>query len=541
MIRIKNLNVPFDNTDPLEKIVASHLKISDSYIKKITIIHKAIDARRYKNAPIYNVFTIDVLLNDGIDKKHFAKRLKTNKNIITDIPPAVNTMPSIPVTKHYTDPRPIIVGFGPAGMFCALTLCRYGYWPLILERGCDVDTRHQDIKDFWRTGNLNFYSNMQFGEGGAGAFSDGKLTTRINDAKIQQVLADFVEAGAPPEICYLHKPHIGTDILRRVVKNIRKKLLKANASIYFLTRLTDLKIVNKQLQGIVTQAKEEIPCDALFLGIGHSARDTYEMLLQKGVQMQAKPFAIGVRIEHPQALIDTAQYGVDAGNARLPAADYALTWQDREKALSCYSFCMCPGGKVVAAASEKKYLTTNGMSYHARNSGIANSALLSPVTPADFGNDPLAGIEFQRHYENIAYIAGGKNYYAPVQTVGDFLKHKHGSDKFLTVPTYKPGVTLADLHSLLPARIATSIELALPSFEKKIPGFANESAILTGLEMRSSSPCRILRDKDTLLSTNTGGLYPIGEGAGYAGGIMSAAIDGINAALSYIQTKQNKI
>ncbi|WP_196604688.1 NAD(P)/FAD-dependent oxidoreductase [Pectinatus haikarae] len=535
MIRIKNLNTAFNNTEPLEKIAAAYLKISDKYIKKAVIVRKAIDARRYRNSPIFNVFTLDVFLTDNADKKKLMKRLRTNKNIELSAQPLPKVIPIVSGFKRNSENlRPVIAGFGPSGMFCALTLCRYGYRPIILERGRDIDTRHEDVKNFWRTGTLDPLSNVQFGEGGAGTFSDGKLTTRINDAKITQVLRDFVEAGAPQEILYLHKPHIGTDILHSVVKNIRRKILAAGGSIYFLNQLTDLQIINSKLKGVATSSGESIPCENLFLGIGHSARDTYEMLLRKGIQIEAKSFAVGVRIEHPQSLIDASQYGADAGSPYLPVADYALTWQNREKALSCYSFCMCPGGKVVSASSEENRLTTNGMSYYARNTGIANSALLVPVTPADFGGNILSGMEFQRHYENLAFSAGGKNYHAPVQTVGDFLTHQHGSDKFLTIPTYEPGITLADLHELLPAKVSAAIELALPNFDKKIPGFADKSVVMTGLEMRSSAPCRIIRDKNTFKSVSIAGLYPIGEGAGYAGGIMSAAIDGMNAALSYI-------
>lgn len=538
MLRIKNLNVPFNNKVTLSEIVAKHLKISKKYIKDVHIVRKAIDARRFKNAPIYYVYTLDIIFTDDFNarKLHYLRRDKHIEFL-------ANSLQVKPITsssyKKSVKPQPIVVGFGPAGIFCALTLCQYGYQPLILERGCDVDKRCTDIKTFWNDGKFNPVSNIQFGEGGAGTFSDGKLTTRISDPKIQTILQTFVAAGAPPEILYLHKPHVGTDILRTVVKNIRQQLLAAGATIRFLEQLIDINIVDNQISSIFTTNSDEFPCKALFLGIGHSARDTYEMLWKNNIAMAAKPFAIGIRIEHPQSLIDSSQYGTDGGHPLLPVSDYALTWHNREKDLSCYSFCMCPGGIVVAAASEEGRLTTNGMSNYARDSGIANSALLSPVTPADFGNDVLAGIAFQRHYEEKAFLAGGSNYYAPVQSVGDFLKHTHGCSEFLTEPTYKPGVTLADLHELLPEKVAASIEGALPYFEHKITDFSNPAAVMTGLEMRSSAPCRILRNRNDYTSINTKGLYPIGEGAGYAGGIMSAAVDGMNAALSYISQNKN--
>lgn len=539
MIRIKNLNIAFDADYSLEDAAAKRLKISPEHISKITIVHKALDARRYKNAPIYNVFTLDVVFTDDIKEINLLQHFRRDKNI-EEAHDVHWEMPK-QTSARRSGSQPIIAGFGPAGMFCALTLCRCGYQPIILERGHDIDARHSDVETFWKSGILDAISNVQFGEGGAGTFSDGKLTTRIHDSKISQVLDDFIEAGAPAEIRYLHKPHIGTDILRTVVKNIRQKIISLGGRIYFSSQMTDLQLTGSSLKTVTVNNKDQFPCSTLFLGIGHSARDTYEMLYKKGVEMQAKPFAVGVRIEHPQALINEAQYGQDADDPRLPTADYMLTFQNRDKGLSCYSFCMCPGGKVVAAASEKDRLTTNGMSCYARDSGIANSALLSPVTPADFGDGVLAGIEFQRRYENLAFINGGKNYFAPVQTVGDFLTHTHGSDNFLVSPTYQPGIALADLHDCLPDRIALSLEMALPQFDRKIHGFADKNAVMTGLEMRSSAPCRILRSRETFVSLNVNGLYPIGEGAGYAGGIISSAVDGINAALSYVNNNQADI
>lgn len=529
MIRIKNFNVPFNDVSPIEVLVAKRLKLPSQAISEVVIVRKGIDARRYKGAPINFVYILDVKVNI-VEKKVIAK-LKHDKNVEIVQQEKISSIQPVKISKN----RPIIVGFGPAGMFCALTLAKNGYNPIIFERGCNVDTRHRDIENFWQGGELKLNSNVQFGEGGAGTFSDGKLTTRINDSKISDVLNDFVEAGAPPEIKYLHKPHIGTDILRTVVKNIRKKIISLGGEIHFNSLVTDVIIKSDKIVGIEINHTDKYDCTEVFFGIGHSARDTYTMLFNKGLSMQAKPFAIGVRIEHPQSLIDEAQYGVDTGNPLLPVADYTLTYNNKQKGRSVYSFCMCPGGQVVAAASEKGRVVVNGMSNYKRNSGIANSALLVNVTPDDFGHNVLDGIAFQRQYEELAFIYGGKNYHAPVQTVGDFLQNKVGSDNFLVEPTYKPGITLCDLHDCLPVFTTEMLAEALPYFDKKIHGFANEKAVMTGVEMRSSAPCRILRNRDNYISINVAGFYPIGEGAGYAGGIMSAAVDGINAAYAYLQ------
>lgn len=529
MIRIKNFNVPFNDQSPLDVLVAKRLKLPPQQIDEVVIVRKGIDARRYKGAPIYFVYILDIKVN--LPEDRVLAKLKKDKNVELiykgEIPP-------INCQKSKTS-RPVIVGFGPAGMFAALTLAQYGYQPLIFERGSDVDTRHQDIEDFWQGGQLKINSNVQFGEGGAGTFSDGKLTTRINDSKITDVLEAFVEAGAPAEIKYLHKPHIGTDILRIVVKNIREKIKSLGGEIHFNSQVTDILIKDGKICGIEINHQEKFACDDIFLGIGHSARDTYELLHKRGVSMEAKPFAVGVRIEHPQELIDQAQYGEDFGSDLLPVADYAVTYNNRQKGRSVYSFCMCPGGQVVATTSEPGRVVVNGMSNYKRDSKIANSALLVNVTPDDFGHAVLSGIAFQRHYEQLAYECGGRNYHAPVQTVGDFLQHKIGSDKFLVEPTYRPGIKLCDLRDCLPSFVAEMLEEALPHFDYKIPGFAHEQAVMTGVEMRSSAPCRIIRNRQNYMSMNTKGLYPIGEGAGYAGGIMSLAVDGVNVAYAYIQ------
>lgn len=529
MIRIKNFNVPFNDQSPINDLVAKRLKLPPQHIDEVVIVRKGIDARRYKGAPIYFVYILDVKVN--IAENKVLARLKKDKNI-----EIVTTKKADKINCQKSKiSRPIIIGFGPAGMFSALVLAKNGYRPLIFERGSDVDTRHQDIEKFWQGGQLKENSNVQFGEGGAGTFSDGKLTTRINDNKITNVLEAFVEAGAPPEIKYLHKPHIGTDILRIIVKNIREKIKALGGEIFFNSQVTDFIIKDDKICGVEINHKEKFTASDVFLGIGHSARDTYELLYSKGISMEAKPFAIGVRIEHPQDLIDKAQYGEDYKSELLPVADYSLTYNNRQKGRSVYSFCMCPGGQVVAAASELGRVVVNGMSNYKRNSGIANSALLVNVTPDDFGHNVLDGIAFQRHYEEMAYICGGRNYHAPVQTVGDFLKDKVSDDNFLVEPTYKPGVKICNLRECLPDFTTQMLAEALPNFDKKIPGFAGEHVVMTGVEMRSSAPCRIIRNRQTYMSENVKGLYPIGEGAGYAGGIMSAAVDGVNAAYAYIE------
>ncbi len=535
MIRIKNFNVVFNDRSFLHDLTARRLRLPPQQISEVVIVRKGIDARRYKGAPIYFTYILDVKVK--LPEKKVLVKLKHDKNVeIVNICKPLNE-PVIKNIDKLKSLRPVVVGFGPAGMFAALILSKYGYNPIIFERGSDVDTRHKDINLFWQKGILKENSNVQFGEGGAGTFSDGKLTTRINDSKISDVLDAFIEAGAPSEIKYLHKPHIGTDILRTVVKNIRQKIISLGGEIHFNSQVTDLFIKDNKIVGVEINNRDKYDCSDIFLGIGHSARDTYEMLYNKNLSMQSKPFAIGVRIEHPQQLIDNVQYGADAQSPLLPTADYSLTYNNRQKSRSVYSFCMCPGGQVVAAASEIGKVVVNGMSNYKRDSGVANSALLVNVTPNDFGSKVLDGIAFQRHYEELAFIHGGKNYYAPVQTVGDFLKNKVGSDKFLTEPSYKPGVKLCNLRDCLPDFVADMLCEAFPHFDTKIQGFAHENAVMTGLEMRSSAPCRIIRNRENYMSENVEGIYPIGEGAGYAGGIMSAAVDGLNAAYSYIKNK----
>lgn len=529
MLRITNFSVPFDEETPLKSLAAKRLKLPPQAVLEVVVVRRALDARRYKNAPISFVYVLDVKV--AVQENKVLAKLHKDKQVM--VKPA-EAQAVLAKGETLLEHRPVIVGFGPAGMFAGLILAQNGYCPIIFERGNDVDQRKADIKKFWDTGSLNAESNVQFGEGGAGTFSDGKLTTRINDSKMTDVLHAFVEAGAPPEIKYLQKPHIGTDILCDVVKNMRKKIISLGGEVRFGTLVTDVEIKDGKVISVEINGQERIKASVVLVGIGHSARDTYRMLKEKNLAMQAKAFAIGVRIEHPQEIINKAQYSAFAKDKRLPEADYALTYQDRDNGRGAYSFCMCPGGQVVGAASGAGRVVTNGMSNYARNSGTANSALLVTVGPADFGEDVLAGINFQEKYEALAFACGGADYSAPVQSVGDFLTGKSGSVDFLTAPTYQPGVKAADLHDCLPDFVTDTLKKALPYFNQKIDGFAACNVPMTGVETRSSAPCRMLRNKD-FVSVNIDGVYPIGEGAGYAGGIMSAAVDGINAAVAIME------
>lgn len=521
MIRINQLKLAVTHTpeELLEKI-AKTLRISGQQIAGFKIIKQSIDAR--KKPQIFYVYTVDVDVNQTTEKQ-ILKKSKSSQVTKT-------------AEKHYvfeangTRPlkqRPVIVGSGPAGLFCAYMLATHGYKPLLLERGASVEERIRDVEEFWQTGHLNTASNVQFGEGGAGTFSDGKLNTLVKDTfgRNQQVLKIFAEHGAPAEICYVNKPHIGTDILADVVKNMREAIINNGGEVRFHSQVTDFLIENNRLQGIIVNEKEEIACNVLVLAIGHSARDTFETLYQKQIPMEAKSFAVGVRIEHKQALINYSQYGMEECPA-LPSASYKVAAQ-LDNGRGVYSFCMCPGGYVVNASSEEQRLAVNGMSYHSRNGENANSAIIVTVTPNDFESpNPLAGVEFQRQLEERAYkLAGGK---IPVQLYKDFCENKISPAFGSVTPSMKGAYAFANVRSIFPEEIALSIEKGIEKFNDKICGFSQEGAVLSGVESRTSSPLRILRDEQ--LESAVKGIYPCGEGAGYAGGITSAAMDGIKIA-----------
>jgi len=522
MIRINNLSLPIGGDfTTLTARAASLLDVPTDSLTQITLVRQSVDAR--KKNDIHYVCTLQV---SAADEEALVQRAKNNNITLFERAPY-----AFPPVRRVSSLPPVVVGSGPAGLFAALSLAREGVPVILLERGQPVEQRTKDVEHFWRTGVLNPTSNVQFGEGGAGTFSDGKLTTGIHDPRTSAVLEGFVKAGASPDILYQHKPHIGTDVLRSVVRNMRSELLSLGCEIRFGHQLTGLDIQDSKVVGVSvtgTQGCYDLPCDALILAPGHSARDTFSMLLDAGVPLAAKAFAIGVRIEHRQADLSKAQYGPQW--EQLPPADYKLACH-LPSGRSAFTFCVCPGGQVVAAASEEGLLVTNGMSRHARDGNLINSGLLVGVTPADFGSShPLAGVAFQARYEEKAYLLGHKGYLAPAQTVGDFLRGVPSRTIRKGNYTYTPGVTPADLSLCLPDYVTQTLREALPIFDRKLHGFARPDAVMTGVETRSSSPVRILRGDD--LQSTVRGLYPCGEGAGYSGGIMSAAVDGIKVAES---------
>jgi uncharacterized FAD-dependent dehydrogenase len=525
VLRVLNVRTAVPMHGSLEQLAAKKLKCRKEAIVQVRVIRRSIDARHKPD--IYFVFTLLVQVHD---EQHVLRHCRGNKDVI---PVVENKVVRVQTGSLDLECRPIVVGTGPAGLLAALTLARYGYRPLILERGYDIEQRALHVEEFWNGGAFRPDSNVQFGEGGAGTFSDGKLTTRVNHPMMSQIIDVFVEAGAPDEIRYAYNPHIGTDILRRVVKRIRHMIEEAGGEVRFNSCVTDIVTdAAGCIRSVTVNGSESVPASVVILGIGHSARDTYYMLHDKGIRMEAKPFSVGVRIEHPQDLIDWAQYGHSASELGLDAADYALVYH-RSDGRAAYSFCMCPGGQVVAAASEAGGVVTNGMSLHDRGSGIANSALVVNVTTADVGGGPLDGIVFQRKYERLAFMAGGSDYRAPAQSVGDFLG-RPGAKRDGSVYSYRPGVTWTDLHEVLPEFASATLEQALPYFGRRIHGFDGDDIVMTGVETRTSAPVRILRGIDRV-AVDTGGLYPVGEGAGYAGGIMSAALDGMESAIQIIE------
>lgn len=498
---------------------AATLKIPEEKILNIKIIKRSLDAR--KKDRIVFVYTLELEVED---EAGIFERLKDPKAKLVE----KEVPPSFPRLR--TESRPVVVGTGPAGLFAALRLTEYGLRPILLERGREVEKRVKDVERFWAERVLDPESNVQFGEGGAGTFSDGKLTTRVDDPRISYILRAMVDAGGKNEILYQAKPHIGTDRLRAVVTNLRKRLISLGCEVRFESRVTGFNILNGKIESVVVNDGEEIKTNILILATGNSARDTYEVLHNSGVSLERKPFAIGVRVEHPQRLIDNIQYGRSTGHPKLPPADYLLTHNMPEKGRSAYSFCMCPGGAVIAASSEPGRLVVNGMSLSKRDSHYANSALVATVGPGDFdgfGEGPLAGIGFQRRWEEAAFKAGGGNYNAPSQRVTDFLASKSTSSTGQS--SYRPGLTPSDMKECLPNYVIDTLLAALPYFERKMRGFISKEAVLIGVETRTSAPVRITRGAD-FQSVNTKGLYPCGEGAGYAGGIVSSALDGIRVA-----------
>lgn len=515
MIRIRDISLPAEhNSNQLLYEAARQLKISASKIRKLTLVRRSIDAR--KKPDIRVIYTVDVAV-EGSEKKI----LKASGCKKASIP----ALSYYKVPKHAPMPqRPVVIGFGPAGMFAALVLALAGQKPLVLERGEDAASRNEKVEKFFATGQLDSGSNVQFGEGGAGTFSDGKLNTGVNNPRIGWILEQFVKAGAREDILYDAKPHIGTDVLLQVVQNLRRRIVSLGGEVRFNAQVTALELENGSLMGLRLGDGEVIPCGQAILAIGHSARDTFQMLLDAGVPMEPKPFAMGVRIEHKQSAIDRGQYGME--NPALPPADYKLVEHLDDSTV--YTFCMCPGGFVVAAASEEGGVVTNGMSYADREGENANAALLVTVNPEVFPDKSvLGGMLWQRQLEQRAYDLTG-SYRAPAQRVGDFLKGRRSQGPGEVKPTYRPGVAWCDLRDVLPERITDALKEALPRLDGKLKGFANEDAVLTAPETRSSSPVRILRDETR--QSQIRGLYPSGEGAGYAGGIMSAAIDGMMSA-----------
>lgn len=544
MIRITELSLPLDYpADALRKAIVRRLNINDADLLDFTVFKRSYDARR-KNSVIAFIYIIDVAARN---EAAILKRLAHDRHVCPA--PDINYRPVGNAPTNLSE-RPLVVGFGPCGLFAALLLAQMGFKPIVLERGRDVRRRTKDTWALWRKKTLTPESNVQFGEGGAGLFSDGKLYSQIKDPKFygRKVMHEFVRAGAPEKIMYVSKPHIGTFRLTGVVAAMRDEIIALGGEVRFESKVTDLLIDpdalensgplknSGQLEGVALASGETIRSRHVVLALGHSARDTFRMLHDRGVFIEAKPFAVGFRIEHPQSLIDRARLGKYAGHPELGAADYKLV-HHAKNGRAVYSFCMCPGGTVVAATSEPQRVVTNGMSQYSRNERNANAGIVVGINPEqDFPGGPLAGVELQEQLESHAYELGGSDYCAPGQLVGDFVRGVPSTEFGEVEPSYKPGVRLGDLATSLPDYAIEAIREALPAFGKQIRGFDRDDAVLTGIETRTSSPVRITRDHETLQSLNLRGLYPCGEGAGYAGGILSAGVDGIKVAEAVAQS-----
>ena len=527
MLRLNEVKLPLDHSEEeLHAAVIERLDIELKDLLNCVVFRRSVDAR--KRSAIQLIYTLDVEVTD--ESTVFNRNEKLKKSGQVTVSPDTNYH-FVTQAPEEIKQRPVVIGTGPCGFFAGLLLAQMGFKPIILERGKIVQQRTRDTMGFWRKSVFKPESNVQFGEGGAGTFSDGKLYSQIKDKRYlaRKVLTEFVKAGAPEEILYVAKPHIGTFRLVSIVRRMRATIESLGGEFRFENKVTDLLTENKRIKGITLANGESIASEHVVLAVGHSARDTFRMLYDRGVYVEAKPFSIGFRIEHPQSLIDGVRWGESAGHELLGAADYKLVHHCKN-GRSVYSFCMCPGGTVVAATSEEGHVVTNGMSEYSRKERNANAGIVVGITPEeDYPGDALAGIDFQRRWEVAAFQAGGENYNAPAQKVGDFLAGRPSSSLGPVIPSYTPGVTMTDLSSCVPDYAVEAIREAIPAFDRKIKGYAMKDALLTGVETRTSSPIRIKRNAE-YESINTGGLYPAGEGAGYAGGILSAAVDGIEVA-----------